>query len=127
MEQQKEITPAMLSEMQQSLAPGNVILLKFSADWCAPCKKIAPICQEYIPKLPNTIFTFQIDIDDSLELYATLKKHKMVNGVPAMLAYFSGEKEHWYIANDAYLDHKPDGAIAFFERCIAHTKMYSKN
>ena len=30
----------------------NKVFIKFSADWCGPCKTIKPIVDQWIPKFP---------------------------------------------------------------------------
>lgn len=68
----------------------DVTILKFTASWCKPCKTIAPFVEsmnnEYFKKAINFEF-IEIDVDCALDLYAFLKKVKMINGIPALLAY----------------------------------------
>jgi thiol-disulfide isomerase/thioredoxin len=99
----------------------ETIVLKFSAnEWCAPCKKIKPLCEEWFAKLPSNIILFDIDIDNSLELYMALKKYKMVNGVPAILAFHTRPKEdRWYIPDDSVSGGDLNGVDKFFARVAA--------
>ena len=67
--------------------PG-LILIKFTADWCGPCKRIQPIVDKNLGDLPeDKVHYYEIDIDEHLDLYAFLKTKKMVNGIPALLAW----------------------------------------
>tara|TARA_Y100000748_G_scaffold299195_2_gene295657 strand:+ start:1019 stop:1357 length:339 start_codon:yes stop_codon:yes gene_type:complete len=67
------------------------ILMKFSADWCGPCKKIAPYIQERIENVRNKGLKFlEIDIDENCDLYIYLKKKKLVTKVPTFLLYKGG-------------------------------------
>lgn len=66
--------------------PGKVIL-KFTAKWCNPCKKIENHVQQWVDKLPNTIQTVIVDIDDCRDVYAFYKSKKMLSGVPTLLMY----------------------------------------
>jgi thiol-disulfide isomerase/thioredoxin len=99
----------------------ETIVLKFSAnEWCAPCKKIKPLCEEWFAKLPSNIILFDIDIDNSLELYMALKKYKMTNGVPTILAYHTRPKEdRWYIPDDSVSGGDLNGVDKFFARVAA--------
>lgn len=111
---------AVLMEMQKGLKPGQMAILKFTADWCGPCKGIKPICDEYVAKLPKDIFFFEIDIEESIELYTFLKSKRMLNGIPALLAYYSGEKDPFYVPDDSQLGGDKVKVKEFFERCIKY-------
>ena len=70
--------------------PCDTTILKFTASWCKPCKTIAPVVDslnnDYFKKGVNFEF-IEIDVDCALDLYAFLKKVRMINGIPALLAY----------------------------------------
>ena len=111
-----------LISLQSKLDPKSMIIIKFTADWCMPCKNIKETCESYIKNLPKNIIFYEIDIDESLELYMKLKSYKMVNGIPALLAYYDGEKENWYISDDSHLGGNMKGVKDFFERCLNYVK-----
>ena len=71
-------------------------LLKFTADWCKPCKRIAPVIDELVQnKIKHFTETNQtnkfiyvvVDVDECFDLYAYLKKQKMINGIPSIFLY----------------------------------------
>jgi thiol-disulfide isomerase/thioredoxin len=101
----------------------ETLLCRFSAEWCQPCKKIKPLCEEWFAKLPSNVIIFDIDIDNSLELYMTLKKYKMTNGVPTILAYHTRPKESdkWYIPDDSVVGGDLNGVDKFFARVAARS------
>tara|TARA_B100000035_G_scaffold207381_3_gene177385 strand:+ start:5235 stop:5588 length:354 start_codon:yes stop_codon:yes gene_type:complete len=107
-----------LCEMQQQLQSKTLIIIKFTANWCGPCKNIKPITEEYCKKLPSSIKYIEIDIDESLDLYVFLKNKKMVNGIPAILAYYPGEKDNFYVPDDSCLGGNINNVKQFFERCL---------
>ena len=65
------------------------LFVKFTATWCGPCKRIAPYVSEFINRedVKDKIQYLEIDIDDSLDVFAFMKKMKMLNGVPSLLFY----------------------------------------
>ena len=97
------LTPADLQALQiQARAKCTIIIIKFGATWCNPCKRIAPICEEWLATCPPNILYADIDIDESLDLYMALKNKKMLKGVPTLLAYNTGvARDHWYIPDDS--------------------------
>ena len=92
-----------LIKLQNKTCETDKIIVKFSASWCAPCKKINPIVEEYKTKMKNNHYLVLIDIDESVELYMSLKRFKMVNGIPAILVYNGGAREKWYIPDNSVL------------------------
>ena len=43
-------------------------IIDFYADWCTPCKKIAPILEELSKEYEGRIDVYKIDTEDQLEL-----------------------------------------------------------
>jgi thioredoxin 1 len=109
-----------LKHKQSLLGEKELIIIKFTATWCGPCKVIQPHCLKFLANKPNSIQYYEIDIDESLELYMKLKKMKMVNGIPALLAYKGGIKEYWYIPDEVHLGSDKKGLVQFFDKCIKY-------
>ena len=65
------------------------LFVKFTATWCGPCKRIAPYVSEFINQegVKDKIQYLEIDIDDSIDVFAFMKKMKMLNGIPSLLFY----------------------------------------
>jgi len=115
-----ELNVAQLQTLQAALPPNAVLILKFGAEWCGPCKAIAPAYQAFIKHCPANILCADIDVDESLDLYMALKKVKMVNGIPVFLAFFGGVKrESWFIPDDSIIGANPAAVNDFFKRCLA--------
>ena len=95
--------------------PG-LLILKFGATWCGPCKRIDPLVHDWVEKLPENVQFCMIDIDDCFDLYVFLQKKKMINGVPGILCYYKNNLN--YIPNDSVVGADANQINAFFERCI---------
>jgi len=67
-----------------------IIVMKFGAEWCGPCKRIKSYVHERMSALPDNVSCYEIDVDESFDLYAWMKSKKQVNGIPALLAYYPG-------------------------------------
>jgi thiol-disulfide isomerase/thioredoxin len=74
--------------------PG-MIVLKFGANWCSPCKKIEPQIRQFFASLPQdgSVIYGEIDVDESTDVYAYLKSSRRVNGIPVILCYVRGYHE----------------------------------
>lgn len=99
--------------------PGLVIV-KFGATWCGPCKKIDPDVNEIFSKMPATVQCVMLDIDESIEIYSFLKSKRRVNGVPVLLCYQQGNLN--YIPDETVVGANKDQLMLFFERCFTLLK-----
>lgn len=95
--------------------PG-VIIIKFGATWCGPCKKIEQLVHAWFDQMPEHVQPIIVDIDENYEIYAFLKSKKMVNGVPAILAYNKDNLS--YIPSDAILGANPAQINIFFQQYL---------
>ena len=78
----------------------GIMVFKFGADWCKPCQTIKDDVEQYFANTPDNVLCFDLDIDESFDLYAFLKSKKMVTGVPSILAYVKGNES--YASDFAY-------------------------
>lgn len=91
-------------------------ILKLTADWCRPCKSIKDLAAEQVANLSEcAIECYEVNIDNSLDFYAFMKKNRMVNGIPVFLFYKAGNTE--FIPNDTVTGANPPDIVAFFARC----------
>lgn len=76
--------------------PYDFVVLKFYADWCKPCKKITPFVRQLLEDkarmfetrgVKNKFIFVSVDVDECFDLYAFMKKQKMINGIPALFLY----------------------------------------
>jgi thioredoxin-like negative regulator of GroEL len=110
------MTPLDLQYLQKN-ARGKVVVVKFGATWCNPCKVIKPTCEAWIRAAPANIIYADIDIDESMDLYMALKNKKMVRGVPVLLAFdCSKQRDQWYIPDDSVEGGDSEAVEKFFQR-----------
>ena len=56
----------------------RLLILEFYADWCPPCKELAPILEKIAKEKSATVAIYKIDIDRHRELSNSFR----VNGIP---------------------------------------------
>ena len=62
------------------------VLLDFYADWCGPCRMVAPIVEEIAAEHPE-LKVAKVDVDSQKEL---ARKHKVFS-IPTLVIYKNGE------------------------------------
>tara|TARA_Y100000816_G_scaffold280093_1_gene253094 strand:- start:4052 stop:4432 length:381 start_codon:yes stop_codon:yes gene_type:complete len=98
----------------------GLVIIKFTASWCGPCKTIAPFVEDQFLKTPEIVTCANIDVDDNFDIFAYMKSKKMVKGVPTILAY---KKDNKSFAPDFSISgSKEDDLINFFKECVMYTK-----
>ena len=68
----------------------NPVLVDFSAEWCGPCKMLAPILKDVKKELGDDIKIIKIDVDKNQMLSSKFQ----VRGVPTMILFKNG-KQLW--------------------------------
>ena len=99
--------------------PG-IIILKFGASWCKPCKLIETPVYNFFGSSPDNVICGDIDVDDSFDVFSYLKTKKMVSGVPTLLCYKKGNIT--YIPDDSVSGSDLNNLNAFFIRCVRLVK-----
>ncbi len=64
----------------------KVVLLDFYADWCGPCKMIAPILEQIAEEYPE-ITVGKINVDENMDLAMEFK----VASIPLLVVMKDGE------------------------------------
>ncbi|KAG8287998.1 Thioredoxin-like protein 1 [Homalodisca vitripennis] len=76
------------TEFQTKLSSSkNVVVVKFSAAWCGPCKRIAPFFEQMATKYPQSVF-LKVDINVCQETALA----QGISSMPTFVFYKGGEK-----------------------------------
>ena len=105
----------------ENLEPNKIIILRFTAEWCGPYKRIDPICTAYFEQCSPDIQPIVVDVDETIDLYMLYKRYKMLNGIPAIFAYYGNQRQDpWYVSNDSVNTGDNSKVMEFFNRCSMH-------
>ena len=72
-----------MADFREIVASKKLVLIDFFAEWCAPCKTLAPILKEIANELSNEVRIIKIDIDKN----PVLAKKLYVRSVPTLIIY----------------------------------------
>jgi thioredoxin 1 len=73
----------------ENLISGDTpVLVDFSAEWCGPCKMMAPVLVQLKDRLGSKIKIIKVDVDLNRDLAAKY----MIHSVPTLMLFQNGEK-----------------------------------
>lgn len=79
-----------MSSFQKLINSEKPVLIDFSADWCGPCKVMAPILEQVKREIGDKATVVKIDVDRNQSVAQSLK----ITGVPTLMIYKRG-KQLW--------------------------------
>ena len=72
---------------EQAVLQGDqVVLVDFGAEWCPPCKAIAPIIEEIATEYEGVARVGTVDVDDN----KSLAEHYAIGSIPTLLFFKNG-------------------------------------
>ncbi|MCH7472562.1 thioredoxin [bacterium] len=82
----QELTQSEFGEkVEQAEKP---VLVDFSADWCPPCKQLAPVIERISLEFSDKLDVYGVDTDTNMELSQRFN----ISGVPTMIFFREGKE-----------------------------------
>lgn len=79
-----------MSKFSEIINKDKLVLVDFFAEWCGPCKMMAPVLKQVKDNLGDRVSIIKIDVDKNQSLAANYQ----VRGVPTLMLFKNG-KQVW--------------------------------
>uniref|UniRef100_A0A6C0C6E6 Thioredoxin domain-containing protein n=1 Tax=viral metagenome TaxID=1070528 RepID=A0A6C0C6E6_9ZZZZ len=94
------------NEVTEYLTTHPVVIMKFTATWCGPCKRSAPLVNNLFAQMHDNVSMIIVDIDKARDISSAMK----VKSVPTLHNFINGRPM------DSVVGANDDSIISFFNK-----------
>ena len=84
----ENIIEASAQSLKETVASGTPVVIDFWAEWCGPCKKIAPVLDEIAATKADSVKFLKINVDNEQEVAAEYQ----VMSIPTLVYIKDGQE-----------------------------------
>lgn len=75
------------SSFDKAISESPICLVDFWADWCIPCRRVAPILEELSKEYEGRVEFYKLNVDENPEIASKYK----ITSIPTMIIFKEGQ------------------------------------
>ncbi len=79
------------------LKSGKTVVVDFWAEWCGPCKALAPVLEDVAKELGEKAVVVKVNVDENAEL----SQKYGIRGIPTLIFFKNGEIKNTLVGNQS--------------------------
>lgn len=84
-----------LADLKEKIAGSTLTIVDFYADWCGPCKQLAPILDQVASAGDGSFSIHKVNVED--EEFQDFTAAHRISSIPTVLFFKNGEIVHQFV------------------------------